>query len=146
MSKIAKSIKMLDKLSSGKRYSCTTLAKMLEVSPRMVRSYKDELEKEGFYIASFLGKDGGYQLKQSIDMPEILFNEADIETLDKIMKRNTNYKVELGELKNKIEKYCHLVNEDITFLDENKQSILKEIKKAIANKESIKIEYYSKGN
>ena len=50
MSKISKNIKMLDILSSGKRHSCKELANMLEVSPRMVRSYKDELEQEGIYI------------------------------------------------------------------------------------------------
>lgn len=49
MSKISKNIKMLDILSSGKTYSCTELARMLEVSPRMVRSYKDEIRK-GRYL------------------------------------------------------------------------------------------------
>ncbi len=49
---------MLDILSSGKKYTCQQLAKMLEISPRMVRLYKDELEKEGIYIETFLGKEG----------------------------------------------------------------------------------------
>lgn len=59
MSKVSKNIKMLDILSSGKRYSCSYLAEVLEVSPRMIRSYKEELEKEGFYIESYLGVNGG---------------------------------------------------------------------------------------
>ena len=63
MSKVSKNIKMLDILSSGRRYSCKELADKLEISPRMVRLYKDELEKDGIYIDSFYGKDGGYQLR-----------------------------------------------------------------------------------
>ena len=44
MSKISKNIKMLDILSSGRKYTCKQLAEMLEISPRMVRLYKDEIE------------------------------------------------------------------------------------------------------
>ena len=50
MSKISKNIKMLDILSSGKIYNKKKLSEMLEVSPRTVRQYKDELEKEGIYV------------------------------------------------------------------------------------------------
>lgn len=53
MSKVSKNIKMLDILSSGRRYSCKELADKLEISPRMVRLYKDEPEKDGIYIDSF---------------------------------------------------------------------------------------------
>ena len=44
MSKISKNIKMFDILSSGRKYTCKQLAEMLEISPRMVRLYKDEIE------------------------------------------------------------------------------------------------------
>lgn len=86
MSKISKNIKMLDILSSGRKYTCRQLAETLEISPRMVRLYKDELEKEGIYIDTFLGKNGGYQLRSKIDIPSILFNQNDIEIMDKAIK------------------------------------------------------------
>lgn len=90
MSKISKNIKMLDILSSGRKYTCKQLAEILEVSPRMIRLYKDELEKEGIYIKTFLGKDGGYQLYSQIELPSILINEYDIKTLDDIIKSYSN--------------------------------------------------------
>ena len=77
MSKISKNIKMLEILSSGKKYTCKELSKLLEISPRVVRLYKDELEKEGIYIESIMGKNGGYKLYSKIELPFILFNEYD---------------------------------------------------------------------
>ena len=41
---------MLELLSTGKKYSIKELSEELEVSPRMIRVYKDELEKAGIYL------------------------------------------------------------------------------------------------
>ena len=147
MSKISKNIKMLDILSSGRKYTCKQLAEMLEISPRMVRLYKDEIEKEGIYIDAFLGKNGGYQLRSKIEIPSILFNQNDIEIINKAIKNCSNEE-ELGnlmKLKQKIVNYCKLINHEIDFLDEEKKQILDDIQKSIIKKQSIKIEYYSKG-
>lgn len=147
MSKISKNIKMLDILSSGKKYTCKQLAEILEISPRMVRLYKDELEKEGIYIDTFLGKDGGYQLRSKIDIPLILFNQNDIEIMDKAIK-SCRDEEELGNLinlKQKIVNYCKLINQEVDFLEEEKRQILDDIQKSIIRKQSIKIKYYSKG-
>lgn len=147
MSKISKNIKMLDILSSGKKYTCKQLAEILEISPRMVRLYKDELEKEGIYIDTFLGKDGGYQLRSKIDIPSILFNQNDIEIMDKAIKSYRDEE-ELGNLinlKQKIVNYCKLINQEVDFLEEEKRQILDDIQKSIIRKQSIKIKYYSKG-
>lgn len=145
MSKVSKNIKMLDILSSGKRYSCSYLAEVLEVSPRMIRSYKEELEKEGFYIESYLGVNGGYQLKQNIDMPDVLFNNYDVDLLDELIKEAPKYRNKLDNIKSKIVRYLHLIDNDTTFLSYDKQSILNDINIAISNKESLEIEYFSKG-
>ena len=147
MSKISKNIKMLDILSSGKKYTCKQLAEILEISPRKVRLYKDELEKEGIYIDTFLGKDGGYQLRSKIDIPSILFNQNDIEIMDKAIK-SCRDEEELGNLinlKQKIVNYCKLINQEVDFLEEEKRQILDDIQKSIIRKQSIKIKYYSKG-
>ncbi|MCI8547400.1 MAG: transcriptional regulator, partial [Bacilli bacterium] len=50
MSKISNVITMLNLLSNGKKYSIDELSKILEVTPRMIRIYKNELEKSGIYI------------------------------------------------------------------------------------------------
>ena len=119
MSKISKNIKMLDILSSGRKYTCKQLAEMLEISPRMVRLYKDELEKEGIYIETFLGKDGGYRLQSQIELPSILFNQYDIEIIDNAIKNCSNEEElpNLINLKQKIVTYCKLVNDDEDVLD-----------------------------
>ncbi len=70
MSKTANAILMMQLLSSGRRYSCEELAQLLEVSPRMVRTYKDELEKAGVYIDTIKGPGGGYVLNQPLKTPE----------------------------------------------------------------------------
>ena len=145
MSKISKNIKMLDILSSGKIYSCKKLAEMLEVSPRTVRQYKDELEKEGLYIENIMGKNGGYRLCSKVEIPSILFNKNDIEIIDKIIdKLSDDDKNKLENIKEKIKTYCRLVSnkDNINIEDKNKIDIIQD---AINNKKKITIEYYSKG-
>ena len=51
MSKISNCLLILEYLENGWKYNIKELAEKLEVSERMVRSYKEELEKK-FYIFS----------------------------------------------------------------------------------------------
>jgi len=69
MSKISSVISMLQILSSGRKYSINDLSSMLEVTPRMVRVYKEELEKAGIFIDTIRGPYGGYILNQKIYLP-----------------------------------------------------------------------------
>lgn len=62
MSKIANMLNMLQILKDKKIHSIASLAESLEVSERMIRQYKLELEQAGIYLKSFTGKYGGYQL------------------------------------------------------------------------------------
>ena len=105
---------------------------MLEVSTRTVRQYKDELEKEGLYIESIMGKNGGYRLCSKVEIPSILFNKSDIDKIDLVLdKLSDNDKNELVSDK-----------DEISIEDKNKIDI---IQKAINSKKKITIEYYSKG-
>ena len=145
MSKISKNIKMLDILSSGKVYSCKELSEMLEVSPRTVRQYRDELEKEGIYIDSIMGKNGGYKLYSKVEIPAILFNENDIKVMNTIIDKVDNIdKIKLENIKEKINTYCRLVNDKDNINNEDKKKI-EIIQEAINNKKKITIEYFSKG-
>ena len=45
MSKISNAITMMELLSSGRKYSIHELSSKLEVTDRMIRVYKEELEK-----------------------------------------------------------------------------------------------------
>ena len=70
MSKISNVLTMLEYLSSGRKYSIKELSEKLEVSPRMIRVYKDEIEKAGIYIDTIKGPYGGYVLNQNINVPK----------------------------------------------------------------------------
>ena len=55
MSKISNVITMMELLQSGRKYSIKELSEKLEVSERMIRVYKEELEKAGIYIDTIMG-------------------------------------------------------------------------------------------
>lgn len=50
MSKVGNALTMLRLLESGKKYTVEELANKIEVSNRMIKIYKEELEKSGIYI------------------------------------------------------------------------------------------------
>ena len=56
MSKLSNTITMLQLLQTGKKYSIKELSNILEVSERMVRVYKEDLEKAGIYIDTIMGR------------------------------------------------------------------------------------------
>lgn len=64
MSKIDNMLNMLQILKDGKLHNIQELAQKLEVSERMIRQYKLELERAGIYINSTTGKYGGYQIEK----------------------------------------------------------------------------------
>ena len=70
MSKVSNVLTMLEYLSSGRKYSISELSEKLEVSPRMIRVYKEDLEKAGIFIDTIKGPYGGYVLNQNINVPK----------------------------------------------------------------------------
>ena len=145
MSKISNAITMLNLLSTGKKYSIEELSNILEVSPRMIRTYKEELEKTGIYIDSIMGPYGGYVLNQSIRIPERKFKKEDYELLDKYINNDVidSDKEKLELLKDKIRGiYIGSKNEKNELKDESitKYNILT---RSIKERRKVKILYYS---
>ena len=66
MSKLSNTLTMLQLLSTGRKYSIQELSNILEVTPRMIRVYKEDLEKAGIFIDTIMGPYGGYVLNQEI--------------------------------------------------------------------------------
>ena len=99
MSKVANMLNMLRILKDRNIHSISSLAERLEVSERMIRQYKLELEQAGIYLKSYTGKFGGYQLNE-----------------------NSNFL----KIENKVKEKMYLI-----------------MKKAIANKNKVKIKYKS---
>lgn len=71
MSKIANILNMLQILKDKKIHSLASLAEDIEVSERMIRQYKTELEQAGIYLKSYTGKYGGYQLYENSNFLKI---------------------------------------------------------------------------
>ena len=149
MSKISNVLTMLEYLNSGKRYSIKELSEKLEVSPRMIRVYKNEIEKAGIYIDTIMGPYGGYVLNQSIRLPKRKFIKEDYQLISKCINLTTNKedKEKLNLLKDKIMGiYIGSTNEkkELILNDENlnKYNILS---RAIKERRKVKILYYSYG-
>ena len=65
MSKIANMLNMLQILKDKQVHSIRSLSEEIEVSERMIRQYKLELEQAGIYLRSYTGKYGGYKLYEN---------------------------------------------------------------------------------
>ena len=83
MSKLSNAILLLRLLQNGKKYSIKELSDELEVSPRMIREYKNELELAGIFIESIRGPYGGYYLNQDVKLPERFIKPENIKLNNK---------------------------------------------------------------
>lgn len=101
MSKVSNVLCMLELLSTGKKYSIKELSEELEVSSRMIRVYKDELEKAGIYLHTIKGPYGGYILNQELNIPKRF-----IPTKEIVLNNKNSYKVLNRSIKEK--KKCHI--------------------------------------
>ena len=78
MSKLSNVLTMLQLLQNKRKYSIKELSLALEVSPRMIRQYKEELEYAGIYIDTIYGPYGGYILNQDITIPQRFVKKENI--------------------------------------------------------------------
>lgn len=69
MSHIARELKMLFYLNSNiNRYvKIDELADLLEITPRQVRRYRDDLDQNGYFVDELRGPAGGYKLAEPLD-------------------------------------------------------------------------------
>ena len=147
MSKISNVILMLQYLEDGRKYNIKELAQKLEVSERMIRVYKEELEKAGIYIDTIMGPYGGYVLNQNIRIPTRKFIKADYEFL-KNLKVDREDKEKLDIIADKVRGvYYDSKSENFELKDEikNNYNILA---RAIKEKRKVKVNYcsYKHGN
>ena len=149
MSKISNVLTMLQLLQSGRKYSINELAKELEVSERMIRVYKEDLEKAGIYIDTIMGPYGGYVLKQTVRMPIRKFKKTDVDILNEYidLEKDQIKKEQLILLQEKVKGIfieSKQKEQEINLKDEEgkKYNILT---RAIKEKRKVKILYYSYG-
>ncbi|MBE6151266.1 MAG: WYL domain-containing protein [Firmicutes bacterium] len=149
MSKISNAITMMELLQSGRKYSIKELSKTLEVSERMVRVYKEELEKAGIYIDTIMGPYGGYVLNQTVRVPVRKFKMTDSKLLDKYIKEESDpqTKEKLIMLQDKIKGvYIGSIqeSEELNLKDETLKKY-NMLTRAIKERRKVKILYYSYG-
>lgn len=149
MSKVSNVITMLELLQTGKKYSINELSNKLEVSERMIRVYKEDLEKAGIYIDTIMGPYGGYVLNQRVRTPIRKFKLKDAGLLNTYItqEKDEKKKEELNILQDKIKGVyigSKQEEQELNLKDENgkKYNLLT---RAIKEKRKVKILYYSYG-
>lgn len=142
MSKISNVLLMLQYLENGRKYSIKELSEKLEVSERMIRSYKEELEKVGIYIDTIMGPYGGYVLNQSIRIPSRKFTLDDYKFLKNLtVKEEDKEKLEI--IADKVHGiYFNSKKENIELEEDTKKSY-NILNRAIKEHKKVKIDYYS---
>ena len=145
MSKVSNALLMLQYLENGRKYSIKELAQELEVSERMIRSYKEDLEKAGIYIDTIMGPYGGYVLNQSIRIPSRKFSIDDYKFLSNL-KVNKEDQEKLDIIADKVHGvYFDSKNENIE-LGEDTKKYYNLLNRAIKEHRKVKINYYSYTN
>jgi hypothetical protein CLOSPO_01499 len=151
MSKVANMLKMIKILKDEKIHNMKDIAEKIEISPRMVKQYKNELEQAGIYIESKRGINGGYSLNKELNNIDIGLTYQELIKLKEIeqyFNDDQDFKKIIGKI---IESYEKNINEadlkKINRIQELGKSNLKDIylslRKAINKKNKVKIKYYS---
>jgi predicted DNA-binding transcriptional regulator YafY len=148
VSKLANMLRMLLLLQRSDILQIKELSEELEVTPRQIRRYKDELEQAGYYIESIPGKYGGYYVNEkqlTITMkPKILpeenvlieiFQDESLEQLKDIMAMINVY--------HKDKKVRYFIKSTLKREDIKNYLI---IQNAMINQRSLDIEYALKSH
>ena len=144
-------LKMIKILKDEKIYNMKDIAEKIEISPRMVKQYKNELEQAGIYIESKRGINGGYSLNKELNNIDIGLTYQELIKLKEIeqyFNDDQDFKKIIGKI---IESYEKNINESdlkkINKIQELGKNNLKDIylslRKAINRKNKVKIKYYS---
>ena len=151
MSKVANMLKMIKILKDEKIHNMKDIAEKIEISPRMVKQYKNELEQAGIYIESKRGINGGYSLNKELNNIDIGLTYQELIKLKEIeqyFNDDQDFKKIIGKI---IESYEKNINEadlkKINKIQELGKINLKDtylsLRKAINRKNKVKIKYYS---
>ncbi len=141
MSKLSNTLLMLSYLQNGRKYSINELAEKIEVSPRMIRLYKEALEQAGFIIETIYGPYGGYILIKSNFNISSSFNTYDLNMLKQLTAKNEKQQEYLKTLQDKVK----------TIIDSNSKEIIPNtiqttyniLSRAIKEKRKVLITYDS---
>ncbi len=122
---------MLELLANGRIYKTKELSELLEVKSRMIRQYKDELEKAGIYISSIKGPMGGYYIDYDYNHPIRGITKDELKYLKKIDDKF------VAEIANKLENF---IVKEVEIIH---RELYNKLSECIVNSIKIKITYKS---
>ena len=147
MSKLSNTLLMLQLLQNGRKYSIKELAEKIEVSERMIRKYKDELECSGIFIDTIKGPYGGYVLNKDFNIPYLNLNSDDMNIINEACQLidDSNIKEGLLNINSKIS--LNLNNKESNrkpiFSDNVELNTFNKMNNAYKNNFKLKIKYYN---
>ncbi len=140
MSKLSNILTMAQLLRNGRKYSIKELADELEVSERMVRIYKEDLEKAGIFVETIMGPYGGYVLKQDINLPDRRFTKSDYEFIKNLKVVNQE---QLDDIATKMKDIYYDKDEEKIELKDDVRNYYNLLTRAMKEHRKVKINYYS---
>ncbi|MFZ7805578.1 helix-turn-helix transcriptional regulator [Bacillus thuringiensis] len=157
MSKLSNTLRMIELLHGRGKMKISELAEELEVKERMIRIYRDELEKAGIFVESERGRGGGYYISNTSLFPIKNLSHKELRALtfaieQLLSKGNAIYsgdaQVALDKLKalRKLEKdrdrhiyFVQRSRPNYEFSDENRKYI--QLQEAFGARCKVKIQY-----
>lgn len=151
MSKIANMLNMVNLLKDGKIHNMKEIAKQIEVSPRMIKQYKNELEQAGIYIDTKRGISGGYSLNSELNNIDVGLTSQELIKL----KEMESYFDKEKEFKEIIKKIFNSYEKNISSDNSNKinkiietgklqiEDVYIKIRKAINGRNKVFIKFFS---
>lgn len=147
MGKVGNTLTMLRLLESGRKYTIKELANKLEVTPRMITIYKEELEKSGIYIDSIKGQYGGYVYNKKHDY-NVSFDYLDVDAIESVLsKLSPEEQEKLGVTLEKLRAIVIYSADEKRNFKVDKEDLQKKyviISSAIKNKNKLYFKYHNK--
>ncbi len=157
MSRISNALNMYFLLQVRDMMTVDEIANELEVSSRMVKEYKKDLEMAGIYIGSKLGRYGGYYLENKRYLDGLSFTEDELSALkmakETIKSGKYHYSSKFEIFTSKILNYEKHLDDNISYhnklMKESDEIVEKEkrvwidINLAINQRKKVKIKYKS---
>ena len=147
MSKLGNTLAMLKILVSGRKYTVNELAEKLEVKPRMIKKYKEELKATGIYIDSIRGPYGGYVYHKKNNY-DISFDYLDVDSIESILtKLDDKEKEKISITLEKIRTIVIYSADEMRNIKIDKEDLSHKyliISKAIKEKKELRFKFHNK--
>ncbi|MTI48954.1 MAG: transcriptional regulator [Firmicutes bacterium] len=156
MSRISNALNVFFLLQSRGKMTVEELAQQLEVTPRMIKKYKKDLEMAGIYIGTQRGKYGGYYIERNRTIENVGLTKDELNALKMAMETiksgSYHYSSKFEILSSKIlnletykekQYYYNKLMKESDEIVEKERSIWIDINLAINNRNKVSMEYKS---